>query len=127
MTKAGDQNGDSYRPRIPIALQAVFMASNCGANVDKPPPEQAAYKVFLRNWFHQKKSNSQKSSCESSNTKDNQEIGNSENFQLKEVSWPFLDAARITRLITYPSLLRYSYIEAFLVFFSRCYISASSS
>ena len=44
--------------RIPVALQAVFLASNRGKEVHKPPPEKAANKVFFRNWFFQKASNS---------------------------------------------------------------------
>lgn len=44
--------------RIPVALQAVFLASNRGKEVHKPPPEKAANKVFFRNWLFQKASNS---------------------------------------------------------------------
>jgi hypothetical protein len=41
--------------RIPVALQAVFLASK---EVHKPPPEKAANKVFFRNWLFQKASTS---------------------------------------------------------------------
>jgi hypothetical protein len=44
--------------RIPVALQAVFLASNRGKEVHKPPPEKAANKVFFRNWLFQKASSS---------------------------------------------------------------------
>lgn len=43
--------------RIPVALQAVFLASNRGKDVHKPPPEKAANKVFFGNWLYQKASN----------------------------------------------------------------------
>ena len=39
--------------RIPLALQAVFLASNRGKDVNKPPPEKAASKTFTRNWMFQ--------------------------------------------------------------------------
>jgi hypothetical protein len=38
----------SASPRIPLALQAVFLASNRGHEVTKPPPRQVANKVFSR-------------------------------------------------------------------------------
>jgi len=34
--------------RIPLALQAVFLASNRGKEVDKPPPEKLAARTFFR-------------------------------------------------------------------------------
>lgn len=37
--------------RIPKTLQAVLLASNRGNDVDKPPPKQVAFKVFLRTWL----------------------------------------------------------------------------
>jgi len=39
--------------RIPLGLQAVFLASNRGKDVTKPPPEKAANKTFTRNWMFQ--------------------------------------------------------------------------
>lgn len=39
--------------RIPLGLQAVFLASNRGKDVNKPPPEKAASKTFTRNWMFQ--------------------------------------------------------------------------
>lgn len=36
--------------RIPLALQAVFIASNRGKDVDKPPPEKAAHRTYFRSW-----------------------------------------------------------------------------
>ena len=43
-------------PRIPEALQQVFLASNRGKEVHKPPPGGLAVKVYKRTWFWQKKS-----------------------------------------------------------------------
>lgn len=39
--------------RIPLSLQAVFLASNRGKDVHKPPPEKVATKTFTRNWMFQ--------------------------------------------------------------------------
>jgi hypothetical protein len=39
--------------RIPLGLQAVFLASNRGKEVHMPPPEKAASKTFTRNWLFQ--------------------------------------------------------------------------
>jgi hypothetical protein len=50
--------------RIPNTLQAVFLASNRGKEVNLPPPDQSAAKVFKRNWIFQKKSNSGKNDKE---------------------------------------------------------------
>ncbi len=47
-------NGRSRQGRIPAILQAVFLASNRGAVVDKPPPARVASKVFFRNWLFQR-------------------------------------------------------------------------
>lgn len=44
--------------RIPTALQSVFLASNRGNNVNKPPPDHSAQKVFYRNWFFQRQAGS---------------------------------------------------------------------
>jgi hypothetical protein len=43
--------------RIPASLQAIFMASNKGEEVDKPPEDNSATKVFRprRNWREQTK------------------------------------------------------------------------
>jgi len=38
-------------PRIPVSLQQVFLASNRGVTVDKPPPDRVAFKVFVRSFF----------------------------------------------------------------------------
>jgi hypothetical protein len=37
--------------RIPASLQAVFLASNRGNKMDKPPPDSLANRVFFRPWF----------------------------------------------------------------------------
>jgi hypothetical protein len=47
-------NSKSRQSRIPTTLQAVFLASNRGKEVHKPPPEQVAYKVYFRNWLFQR-------------------------------------------------------------------------
>lgn len=44
----------SRQTRIPFTLQAVFLASNRGKDVHKPPPENAGNKVFKKNWFLQR-------------------------------------------------------------------------
>jgi hypothetical protein len=41
--------------RIPSTLQAVFLSSNRGKDVRKPPPEKIASKMLSRNWFFQRK------------------------------------------------------------------------
>jgi hypothetical protein len=48
--------------RIPKALQAVFLASNRGQEVHKPPPNNTANKVFVRNWFFQRSSTKKRES-----------------------------------------------------------------
>jgi hypothetical protein len=50
--------GVSRQSRIPNTLQAVFLASNRGREVHKPPPEKVAYKVYFRNWLFQKQGGS---------------------------------------------------------------------
>mmetsp|Transcript_11200 Transcript_11200/g.22922 ORF Transcript_11200/g.22922 Transcript_11200/m.22922 type:complete len:384 (-) Transcript_11200:171-1322(-) len=40
--------------RIPPALQNVFLQSNRGKEVNKPPPNKAAFKTFPDNWVHQR-------------------------------------------------------------------------
>jgi hypothetical protein len=47
-------NDRSRQVRIPATLQAVFLASNRGRDVDKPPPAKAASKVFFSNWLFQR-------------------------------------------------------------------------
>eukprot|EP00522_Entomoneis_paludosa_P008251 CAMPEP_0172456780 /NCGR_PEP_ID=MMETSP1065-20121228/17545_1 /TAXON_ID=265537 /ORGANISM="Amphiprora paludosa, Strain CCMP125" /LENGTH=374 /DNA_ID=CAMNT_0013210015 /DNA_START=262 /DNA_END=1386 /DNA_ORIENTATION=- len=50
-------------PRIPAALQQVFVASNEGKEVHEAPENGIASKVYLRNWVHQSKSESSRSSA----------------------------------------------------------------
>ena len=47
----GTTNKNKHKPtsRIPSTLQAVFLASNRGREVHKPPPEKVAYKEYFRN------------------------------------------------------------------------------
>jgi hypothetical protein len=42
--------------RIPVALQMIFLHSNRGFNVDQPPPERVASRVFPRRFFTKKQS-----------------------------------------------------------------------
>ena len=51
MTAEVSNRDDGGGSRIPLALQAVFLASNRGKNVDKPPPEKAAHRTYFRNWM----------------------------------------------------------------------------
>lgn len=51
---------EARHSRIPLTLQAVFLASNRGRDVNKPPPERVAYKVFFRNWLFQRQAHSGK-------------------------------------------------------------------
>ena len=39
--------------RIPLVLQAVFLASNRGKEVTKAPPDKVASKTYTRNWMFQ--------------------------------------------------------------------------
>lgn len=47
------QDAGSSFPRIPLSLQAVFIASNRGKEVVKAPPEKVAQKTFFRSWMFQ--------------------------------------------------------------------------
>jgi hypothetical protein len=51
-------NNRSRQGRIPATLQAVFLASNRGKDVNKPPPAQVASKVYFRNWLFQRQAGS---------------------------------------------------------------------
>jgi hypothetical protein len=51
-------NDRSRQGRIPATLQAVFLASNRGREVNKPPPAKVASKVFFRNWLFQRQAKS---------------------------------------------------------------------
>jgi hypothetical protein len=51
-------NDRSRQGRIPATLQAVFLASNRGKEVYKPPPAKVADKVFFRNWLFQRQAES---------------------------------------------------------------------
>ena len=51
-------NDRSRQGRIPVTLQAVFLASNRGKEVHKPPPASVASKVFIRNWLFQRQTES---------------------------------------------------------------------
>ena len=53
-------NDRTRQGRIPTTLQAVFLASNRGRDVYKPPPAKAASKVFFHNWLFQRQAESNK-------------------------------------------------------------------
>lgn len=36
--------------RIPLALQAIFLAAQSGKTVDVPPADRSASKTFIRRW-----------------------------------------------------------------------------
>lgn len=59
--------------RIPLALQAVFLASNRGKEVNKPPPNRVCNKVFKNNWFFQRMSCSGKKVKEKKNEDSSEE------------------------------------------------------
>jgi hypothetical protein len=48
MTMKTQENNCSGQGRLPAALQAVFLASNRGEEVNTPPPRNLAFKVFSR-------------------------------------------------------------------------------
>jgi hypothetical protein len=51
-------NNSSRQGRIPATLQAVFLASNRGKEVNNPPPAKVASKVYHRNWLFQRQNGS---------------------------------------------------------------------
>ena len=51
--EASTRTTHSGGSRIPLALQAVFLASNRGKDVVKPPPSKMAHKTFFRSWIFQ--------------------------------------------------------------------------
>jgi hypothetical protein len=51
-------NNNSRQGRIPATLQAVFLASNRGKEVNSPPPAKVASKVYHRNWLFQRQDGS---------------------------------------------------------------------
>jgi hypothetical protein len=46
--------------RIPSTLQAVFLASNRGKDVNAPPPQRVAFKTFFRGWLGRSDSKNKK-------------------------------------------------------------------
>lgn len=52
MTSAAQYNYEGHSPerseRIPVELQAVFLASNRGEEVHTPPPNSIAFRYFSR-------------------------------------------------------------------------------
>ena len=57
---ATQENTRTRQGRIPTTLQAVFLASNRGKEVNKPPPAAVASKVFFRNWLFQRQTGATK-------------------------------------------------------------------
>jgi Ankyrin repeats (many copies) len=51
--QAKEQHVKGEGSRIPASLQAVFLASNRGADVSRPPPQRSAFKMFgsPKMWF----------------------------------------------------------------------------
>jgi hypothetical protein len=45
----GVTRGKATGSRIPLLLQMVFLQSNRGLQVDKPPPDRSGHRVFFRN------------------------------------------------------------------------------
>jgi len=73
MTMSTEQSA----PRIPLGLQAVFLASNRGKEVDQPPPEKAASKTFsTRSWLFGGLRGGSGKSRRSKGTKSREERGN---------------------------------------------------
>lgn len=54
--------------RIPATLQSVFLASNRGNDVSKPPPDKSASKTFFRNFFFQRQAGSRENTQASTRT-----------------------------------------------------------
>mmetsp|Transcript_11422 Transcript_11422/g.31543 ORF Transcript_11422/g.31543 Transcript_11422/m.31543 type:complete len:442 (+) Transcript_11422:219-1544(+) len=54
------ESTQTTRHRIPLALQAVFLASNRGREIHKPPTNGDANKVFVRNWLFQRRKPAEK-------------------------------------------------------------------
>ncbi|GAX19139.1 hypothetical protein FisN_3Lh081 [Fistulifera solaris] len=52
---AEDNSMKQKSSRIPLGLQAVFLASNRGNVVHQPPPDKSASKVFFGNWLFQRR------------------------------------------------------------------------
>ncbi|CAB9513974.1 ANK [Seminavis robusta] len=53
MTATIEPNARPTGSRIPLALQAVFLASNRGKDVSRPPPDKQATKTYFRGWMFQ--------------------------------------------------------------------------
>jgi len=49
--------GPANQSRIPSTLQAIFLASNRGKDVHRPPPKSVANKVYFGNFRFQNKGN----------------------------------------------------------------------
>jgi hypothetical protein len=80
---ATQDNNRSRQGRIPATLQAVFLASNRGKEVNKPPPAAVASKVFFRNWLFQRQTGATKEKAGLFSVKKNKKSKRSKN-QLKK-------------------------------------------
>lgn len=70
LPKSTPSSNTTHRSRIPASLQAVFLSSNRGNDVHKPPPDAAASKTYFRNWLFQNKTLNSGGSLETSPKKD---------------------------------------------------------
>jgi Ankyrin repeats (many copies) len=57
--QAKTQHVNGEGSRIPASLQAVFLASNRGADVSRPPPQKSAFRMFSsrKTWFGKSEKN----------------------------------------------------------------------
>lgn len=69
--------------RIPKTLQAVFLASNRGNDVDKPPPKQVAFRTFFRSFLGKKKDPKETTKENNNNNKKSKETTKVENSYKK--------------------------------------------
>lgn len=56
-TNTMPRHEECFNQRIPTSLQAVFLASNRGNSVHKPPPGKAASTTFRRSWMLPRRGN----------------------------------------------------------------------
>ena len=63
-SKAPVVNG--FSSRIPATLQAIFLASNRGSTVEKPPPRHVANRAYTTHWSRTFNSKRNKAKAEAS-------------------------------------------------------------
>ena len=81
MTGSSSSTGTAQQgngSRIPLSLQAVFLASNRGKDVQKPPPEKVAHKTYFRSWifqgFGRKKKRQEKKNKDKNDSKETKQL-----------------------------------------------------